>query len=136
MGGLRSISVGIHLREGEPVRELAQLAAEVRADLIVVGSRRRPHLKHWIDGFAAEKLLGGFPCPLLVASPMPNPEKHEPTIEPPCQDCVRLHAASGGSQWWCERHSQRVAGGHVYSYQRELPFATHDSEVIPTGIGF
>jgi hypothetical protein len=27
-------------------------------------------------------------------------------------------------------------GGHVYSYQRELPFAQLDSAVIPTGIQF
>jgi hypothetical protein len=28
------------------------------------------------------------------------------------------------------------ASGHVYSYQRELPFAQHDSEIVRTGIQF
>jgi nucleotide-binding universal stress UspA family protein len=137
-GGLKGITVGIHLRSGKPVREIVQLATEVSADLIVVGSHRGPHPKQWAVGSTAEKLLGGgAPCPVLVASPAPKkPEKHEPTIEPPCPECLRARAASGGSQWWCERHSHRVASGHVFSYQRELPFATHDSEVIPTGIDF
>ena len=137
IGGLAGMTVGIHLRSGKPVREIIQLAAEVGADLVVVGSHRGPHLKHWIVGSTAEKLVRGASCPVLVASPRPRrPEVPEPTIEPPCPDCVRARAASGGTQWWCERHSHRANGGHAFSYQRELPFVSHDSEVIPTGIGF
>lgn len=134
MGGLRGMTVGIHLRSGKPVREIVQLATEVSADMIVVGTYRGPHLSHWVLGSTAVKLIHTAPCPVLVASPKPKePAKHEPAIEPPCPDCVRARAASGGKEWWCERHSHVAAGGHVYSYQRELPFASHDSEVIPTG---
>jgi len=135
MGGLRGMKVGIHLRSGKPVREIVQLATEVSADIIVVGSYRGPHLRHWALGSTAEKLIHTAPCPVLVASPRPKePAKHEPAIEPPCPDCVRARAASGGKEWWCERHSHVAAGGHIYSYQRELPFASHDSEVLPTGV--
>jgi nucleotide-binding universal stress UspA family protein len=135
LGGLSGMTVGIHLRSGKPVREIVQLATEVSADLIVVGSSRGPHLRHWALGSTAQKLIHTAPCPVLVASPKPKePPKHEPAIEPPCPDCVRARAATGGKHWWCERHSHLAAGAHVYSYQRELPFASHDSEVIPTGI--
>ncbi len=135
--GLGGITVGIHLRAGNAVREIVQLATEVRADLIVVGSHRGPHLKNWIVNSTAERLISGGPCPVLVASPRPKePEKHEPTIEPPCPQCVETRLASKGAQWWCERHSHRANGAHAFSYQRELPFASHDSEVIPTGIDF
>jgi nucleotide-binding universal stress UspA family protein len=137
MSELRGITVGIHLRSGKPVREIVQFATEVHADLIVVGSHRGPHLKQWVVGSTAEKLILGAPCPVLVASPRPKqPEKHEPTIEPPCPQCVEARRASGGAKWWCDRHSNIASGAHVYSYQRELPFATHDSAVSPTGIDF
>lgn len=135
MGGFSGMTVGIHLRSGKPVPEIVQLAMEVSADIIVVGSSRGPHLRHWALGSTAEKLIHTAPCPVLVASPKPKEAaKHEPAIEPPCPDCVRARAASGGEEWWCERHSHVAAGGHVYSYQRELPYASHDSEVIPTGV--
>ncbi len=135
--GLSGISVGIHLRAGKTVREIVQLATEVAADLIVLGSSMGPHLKRWIVGSTAERLIAEAPCPVLVASPRPKESpKHEPEIEPPCPDCVRARVASGGSQWWCERHSHSANMGHSYSYQQELPFASHDSEVIPTGIAF
>lgn len=135
MGGLGGITVGIHLRSGKPVREIVQLATEVSADIIVVGSYRGPHLSHWVLGSTAERLIHAAPCPVLVASPRPKePAKHEPSIEPPCPDCVRARSASRGKEWWCERHSHVAVGGHLYSYQRELPFASHDSEVIPTGV--
>src|SRR5271154_4942239 len=45
---LRGITIGIHLRAGKPVREIVQLATEVHADIIVVGSHTGPHLKHWV----------------------------------------------------------------------------------------
>jgi nucleotide-binding universal stress UspA family protein len=137
VGGLGGVTVGIHLRAGKTVREIVQLAIEVDADLIVLGSHRGPHLKQWLVGSTAERLIAGAPCPVLVASPRPKePEKHEPTIEPACPQCLQARAASKGAQWWCERHSHRAAGGHSFSYQRELPLAFHDSEVIPTGIDF
>jgi nucleotide-binding universal stress UspA family protein len=135
--GLRGITVGIHLRAGQVVREIVQLAADVHADLIVVGSQKGPDLKHWIMGSTAEKLVSSGPCPVLVASPrLKQPEEHEPKIEAPCSDCIRARASSSGSHWWCERHSQHAKHAHTFSYRRELPFATHDSEVIPTGIDF
>ncbi len=136
-GGLGGMSVGIHLRAGRPVREIVQLAAEVHADLIVVGSHRRQHLRHWLFGSTAEKLSAGAACPVLVAHPRPaQSREHVIVIEPPCPDCVRAREVSHGAQWWCDRHANRVNTGHTFSYQRELPFASHDSAVIPTGVDF
>ena len=135
MSGLGGMQVGIHLRAGSPAREIARLASEVHADVITVGSHRGPHLRHWLVGSTAEELIASAGCPVLVSPPRPRvAAQHEPAIEPPCPDCVRTRVASKGAQWWCDRHSHQVAGAHVYSYQRELPFAFHDSEVTPTGV--
>jgi nucleotide-binding universal stress UspA family protein len=137
LGGLSAITVGIHLRAGKPVREIVQLATDLRADLIVVGSHKGPQLKSWLLGSTAEQLIASAPCAVLVASPKRKVEvKHDPAIEPPCHECLRARATSGGKSWWCDRHSQHAKRAHTFSYQRELPFASHDSEVIPTGIDF
>jgi nucleotide-binding universal stress UspA family protein len=135
--GLRGVKVGIHLRGGKTLREIVQLATDVQADLIVVGSHKGAHVKDWIVGSTVERLVSGAAFPVLVAAPKPKDlEKHEPAIEPPCPQCVAARVASGGKQWWCERHSHEAVTGHTYSYQRELPFSAHDSAVSPTGVDF
>jgi nucleotide-binding universal stress UspA family protein len=134
-GGLKGISVGIHLRAGRPMRELAQFATEINADLIVLGSHKGPHLKSWILGSTADRLLTSAPCPVLVAPPMPKVvAPHEPAIEPPCPDCLRVRAASDGADWWCERHSEHARHAHAYSYQREIPLTSVDTQIFPMGI--
>ena len=137
VGGLNGMTVGIHLRTGKPVRELVQFAVDTRADLIVLGSHKGPHLKSWLVGSTAEHLIAASPCPVLVAAPKAKAiEPHDPAIELACSDCLRVRATSRGAAWWCERHSHHAKRAHTFSYQRELPFASHDSEVIPTGIKF
>lgn len=136
-GGLKGITVGIHIRTGKPVRELAQFASDLGANLIVIGSHKGPHLKSWLVGSTAEQLIARATCPVLVAAPKPSPaQPEEPAIEPACPDCLKTRAATRGASWWCDRHSHRGERAHTFSYQRELPLATYDSEVIPTGIQF
>jgi nucleotide-binding universal stress UspA family protein len=135
--GLRGIVVGIHVRGGKPVRELIQLATEVGADFIVVGSHPGLHVRDWVIGSTVKRLVNAASFPVLVASPPPKePVEHEPVIEPPCPQCVQARSASGGKQWWCERHSHTARRDHTYSYQSELPMSSHDSAISPTGIDF
>jgi nucleotide-binding universal stress UspA family protein len=135
MGGLRGTSIGIHLRSGKPVREIIQLARDVDASLIVVGSPAAPHMKSWLVGSTAEQLLAAGALPVLIAGPRPTSTVVlEPAIESACGDCVRVRAQSAGRNWWCERHSHHAKRAHTYSYQAELPFEMHDSEVTATGI--
>jgi nucleotide-binding universal stress UspA family protein len=128
--------VGIHVRRGDAAEEIARLAGEVGADLIVVGAHRAAHLKNLFVGSTGERLLGTAKCPVLVAGPVPKPHpSHVIVIDPPCPDCLEVRAASKGSTWWCARHSENhhLRRHHVYSYQSALPFEAHDSEVVPTG---
>jgi nucleotide-binding universal stress UspA family protein len=139
MGGLPGLSVGVHVRHGDPIPEIAQLAAEVDAALIVLGTPDHPLLKALTHGSVAERLLPHAPCPVVLAGPRPvEPRVHPAAIEPPCPECLATRKRTNGREWWCARHTAPggTALGHTYSYQRELPFATHDSEVIPTGIDF
>ncbi len=135
--GLRGTKVGIHLRGGKTVREIVQLATDVQADLIVVGSHKGPHVKDWIAGSTVERLVSSAGFPVLVAAPKPKDlEKHEPAIEPPCPQCLAARVSSGGKEGWCERHAPVAVTGHTDSYQSELPFSAHDSAVSPTGVDF
>jgi len=136
IGGLESQVIGVHVRRGRPAREIAQLAKDVGAALIVVGARKGPHLKQLLVGSVAERLLAAAPCPVFVAGPMPaaSDDAHEPVIEPPCSACVDTRFKSSGREWWCPRHTEHHAQAHSYSFQRELPLRTHDNAVTPTGV--
>jgi nucleotide-binding universal stress UspA family protein len=134
--GLERQAVGIHVRCGRPARELAQLAKDLGADLLVVGAHKGPNLKLLILGSVSERLLVAAPCPVFVAGPMPavHENAYEPAIEPTCLDCLEQRRKSAGRDWWCARHAQHHARGHSYSFQRELPLRTTDGAIWPTGV--
>jgi nucleotide-binding universal stress UspA family protein len=125
---------GVHVRRGDAAREIAQLAAEVTADMIVVGSHKVPHLKTIFMGSTAERVMATAKCGVFVAGPRPRPApSHVIVIDPPCPDCLKTRTASAGKQWWCARHSERhhMHHRHVYSYQSDLPFGAPDMAVTP-----
>jgi nucleotide-binding universal stress UspA family protein len=136
LGGLEQQAVGLHVRWGKPAREIAQLAKDVAADLIVVGASKAPHLKQMFVGSVTERLLTAAPCPVLVAGPMPvaADDAHEPAILPPCPECLKARRDSAGGEWWCVRHTEHHARAHAYSFRRALPLRTHDSAITPTGV--
>jgi nucleotide-binding universal stress UspA family protein len=131
----QALEVGIHVRRGDAAREIAQVAAEVNADMIVVGTRKAVHLKNLFVGSTAERVMATAQCPVFVAGPKPRPEpSHVIVIEPPCPDCVARRAATHGTSWWCARHSENhhLRRHHVYSYHSDLPFSSPDAEVNPS----
>jgi nucleotide-binding universal stress UspA family protein len=135
MGGLQGLRVGVHVRHGDPMREIIQAAVELDVDLIVLGSPQHPHLKSLIVGTIAEKLPAHSPCPVALAGPKPiEPLVHHPAIEPPCPDCVKARAQSDGREWWCTRHATHGAttGGHVYS--TNASYRLHNS-TLPSSPG-
>jgi nucleotide-binding universal stress UspA family protein len=135
--GMRAAGgLGLHIRQGEPAKEIAQLAADAAADMIVVGTRKRPQLKSLFVGSTASRVMAATSCPVFVAGPRPAPEpSHVIVIEGPCSDCVATRQATQASQWWCARHaeSHHMRRRHIYSYANDWSFAQHDSAVTPTG---
>lgn len=55
-----------HLREGRPPDEIAALATELGADLIVVGSRGAGPVRRLVTGSVSEGVVALAPCPVLV----------------------------------------------------------------------
>ena len=105
-----------HLRVGPPDVEIAQVASDVRADLIVVGTHGYRGLDRLLLGSVAESLVRHAPCPVLTFRRKVTPVWDQ--IEPPCPDCLAVQEATNRAKFWCERHLQHHARAHTYS---EIP---------------
>ncbi|MDF3065608.1 MAG: hypothetical protein K0R38_1209 [Polyangiaceae bacterium] len=115
--GKRISRVFTHVRFDSVADEVAQLAADLEADLVVVGTHGRRGLSRMLLGSSAEATVRLAPCPVLVVRPKAVPDS-PPRIEPPCPDCVAARRASGGTEMWCERHRERHGQRHTY-FQRD-----------------
>ena len=104
-----------HLRVGsKPAEEIVAVAAELGADLVVVGTHGRSGIGRVLLGSVAESVARSAPCPVIIARDEGAPRAEEVTIEPPCPDCLAVRAQTNGQQWWCERHSQRHPRPRTY----------------------
>lgn len=104
-----------HLRIEVPATEIAQLASDLDADLVVVGTHGRRGLTRVLLGSVAEAVVRLAPCPVLIVRPK-RPEAQLPSIQPPCPACMEARRQSGGSELWCETHRQRHGRRHTYHY--------------------
>jgi nucleotide-binding universal stress UspA family protein len=103
-----------HVRFDSISTEIAQLAADLEADLVVVGTHGRRGLARALLGSSAEATVRLAPCPVLVVRPKALPEP-APQIEPPCPRCLEARRESGGAELWCEPHRERHGQRHTYS---------------------
>ncbi len=76
---LRAQGLTVHdlVREGDPDKEILAAAAEVKADVIVMGSHSRRNLWDVVMGSTAQKIAQKAPCPVIIVShrpPHPGPE--------------------------------------------------------------
>ncbi|RYZ01563.1 MAG: universal stress protein [Myxococcales bacterium] len=113
----RTPRVFTHVRFDSVADEIAQLSADLEADLVVVGTHGRRGLSRMLLGSSAEATVRLAPCPVLVVRPKAVPDS-PPRIEPPCPDCVAARRATGGTEMWCERHRDRHGQRHTY-FQRD-----------------
>jgi nucleotide-binding universal stress UspA family protein len=111
--GKRFERVVAHLRFDAIAEEVSQLAADLEADLVVVGTHGRTGLSRLLLGSSAEATVRLAPCPVLVARPKAVPEA-PPQIEPPCPRCVEARRSSGGAEQWCAQHRERHGQRHTY----------------------
>lgn len=105
--------VTLHLAAGPPWREIVQLASNLQADLIVVGTHDLNPLEKAFLGSVAEQVVKKARCPVYVARTK-NHALAVPEVEPPCTDCVSVQFETRGKKLWCSRHSERHAHGHLH----------------------
>ena len=63
-----SLKTKTSVREGNPANEIAACAAEVKADLVVVGHSDKGVLARWFEGSVGAGLLRDLHCSLLIAT--------------------------------------------------------------------
>jgi nucleotide-binding universal stress UspA family protein len=125
--GVRVVS---HLRLEAQAEEIAQIAADLEADVVVVGTHGRRGIARLLLGSVAEAVVRLAPCPVLVVRPKALPEQ-VPRIEPPCPACLEARRASGGAQYWCEQHREHHGQRHTYRQsdrvgaETEMPLTFH-----------
>ncbi|HEX2870002.1 MAG TPA: universal stress protein [Polyangiaceae bacterium] len=107
-----------HAMVDVPSVGLSQLASELEADLLVVGSHGLRGIARWVLGSVAESTLRTATCPVLVIPPPAQDPVPVPKIEPPCPRCVDARKASAGAEMWCEQHRERHGRRHTY-YQAD-----------------
>jgi nucleotide-binding universal stress UspA family protein len=105
--------VTIHVRVGSPDVQIAQLASDLGADLIVVGTHGRQGLVRFILGSVAESLVRNAPCPVLTYRPRATTPWEQ--IQPPCVECLDVQRNTHRARLWCDRHSQHHGRAHTYS---------------------
>lgn len=103
----------LHVAAGTPWREIVQLAADLCADLVVVGTRGRGTVERVVLGSVAEQVVRNAGCPVHVARPKYY-EQNGPEIEPPCAECASVQERTRGETLWCERHATRHVHGKVH----------------------
>jgi nucleotide-binding universal stress UspA family protein len=126
LGGLCQSSVRVysHARIDVALVGIIQLAAELQAHFIVLGSHRRPG---WQIGSVAEGVVRNAPCPVVVIPPeLGMPEL--PRVAVACSICVQARKDSKGRQLWCTAHNQHRSRRHMYHQRERL------SEAVPPSV--
>ena len=106
----------VHLRVGAPAEEVAQMAADLDADMVVIGTHGRRGVRRFLLGSVAEGAVRLCHCPVLVVRPKDHAGLSVPVpqIAPPCPDCVKARQKSDGADLWCEEHSHKHGPRHTY----------------------
>lgn len=102
-----------------PAVGISQLATDLDAEMIVIGTHGRQGLRRLVLGSVAEAVVRMAHVPVLVVRPK-DVEVKTPEIAPPCPKCVETRKASGGKQLWCEQHQERHGQRHTYHYKSRL----------------
>jgi nucleotide-binding universal stress UspA family protein len=105
--------IDLHVRLGRPDVEIAQLASDLDADLVVVGAHSQSTLDRLLLGSVAESLVRHARCPVLTYRSRSTAAWEQ--IAPPCVDCLAVQRSSGRSRLWCDRHAQHHPRAHTYS---------------------
>ena len=102
-----------HVASGDPARLIVQTAADLFADVVVIGTHGRTGVQRLVMGSVAESVVRHADCPVLVVRPKTHEQSHT-QIEPACPRCVQTRIETGGAELWCDQHRERHGRRHTY----------------------
>jgi len=98
----------LHVQRGKPEVQIAELAADLRADLIVIGQFGL-HTPRARDKNLPNRVLQNAVCPTLVVS-MPSEVDAKQ-----CPLCVAVREQTDGQCWFCPDHAGDRGRDHLVS---------------------
>lgn len=119
-----TIKVVAHEASGNPADVIVEMAGDLLASAVIVGTHGRKGLQRMVMGSVAESVVRKAGCPVLVARPQMH-NQPAPSIEPPCPRCVERRLQSGGEQLWCEQHGEKHGRRHTYYNTRLDTWVSH-----------
>ena len=99
----------LHLRPGRAEQQIASLAQDLLADLIVVGQFGLHHPRESLKTVSS-RVLAAAPCPTLVVG-MPQVMQDSPI----CNACAQVREDTNGEQWFCAEHRAGDRVEHLVS---------------------
>jgi len=99
----------LHVRSGKADEQIASLAHDVLADLIVIGQFGLHNPGQTLKTLPS-RVLQAAPCPTLVVG-MPYPMQESPI----CNACAQVREDSDGENWFCPMHRTPGRVEHLVS---------------------
>jgi len=94
-----------HLAAGRAWKQILQVAIDLQADVLAIGTHGRTGVKRMLLGSVAEAVVRRASCPVIVVRPKDYHAFVPPEIEPACPDCLRTQRDTNGARLWCDPHS-------------------------------
>lgn len=117
-----------HIAVGDPATRILELASDLEADVIIVGTHGKSTLTRMVLGSVSQRVSLRAQCPVLLARPKayaPTPE-----IEPPCPKCLEMQHATNGEKLWCAQHATHHPRGRLH-YEAPQSFAMGSMLIRP-----
>jgi nucleotide-binding universal stress UspA family protein len=114
-----------HVRVGLPSRAILRTAAEINAELVVIGEDRRPRARKPAAS-VAQQVFQHAHCPVFIA--MPKAYTAQPVaraVETACPRCQDARQRTYGEQLWCEKHERLHARRRKGAPELQLPDRMH-----------
>ena len=125
-----SVGFTVHLAAGEPATQILQVAANIHADMIVIGTREMTKLERVLLGSVVEPVTRRAQCPVYVVRKKDYHTHDVREIAPPCPDCLAMQRTTGGKELWCVHHRERHVHGNVH-YELPDGFGQGSSLIMP-----
>jgi nucleotide-binding universal stress UspA family protein len=119
-----TVKIVAHEASGNPADVIVEMAGDLLASTVIVGTHGRKGFQRMVMGSVAENVVRRAACPVLVVRPQMH-EQPAARIEPPCPRCVERRAETGGEQLWCDQHSEKHGRRHTYYNSRLDTWVSH-----------